>query len=236
MTTGAQFDPGAPLDPRQLARIENVHRGFLYQHIYAARALLGIRGTEALLVVENDEDVEITWRDRRAYVQVKVRAGGLSRAEISALIVRFAAIREQHENGTRPGTPAFVVATNRRPRLDDRDIATLPGDVYLCYPGGPAFAGLPLPFTDVSAGFAELEADAASVPLVGLSPESLALKLVGFINALASGLRNHRIESSQIGLLCDLIVEQLQSSRLLRRRIVHSATSRSCLTVRECGS
>lgn len=206
-----QLDPGAPLDPRQLARIENVHRGFLYQHIYAARTLLGIRDAEALLVVENDEDVEVLWPDRRAYVQLKVRAAGLSRAEITELLERFDALRPQHESGTRTGTPTFIVATNTRPRLDDQEIAALPADVHLYYPGQPALEGLPVPFIDIAAGFAELETDAASIPLAGLSPESLALKLVGVMNALASGVRNHRIASSEIGLLCDLIVEQLQS-------------------------
>ena len=70
VTTGAELDPGAPLDARQLARIEHVHRGFLYQHVYAARTLLGLRGTDAVLVVEHDEDVEVLWPDRHAYVQV----------------------------------------------------------------------------------------------------------------------------------------------------------------------
>jgi len=36
---------GAPLlsvlDPRQLERIQSVHRGFLYQHLYAVACLLG---------------------------------------------------------------------------------------------------------------------------------------------------------------------------------------------------
>lgn len=206
-----QFDPGAPLNPQQLARIEHVHRGFLYQHIYAARTLLRIRSSDALLIVENDEDVEVLWPGRRAYVQVKVRAGGLSRAEIAEQLERFAALRMQHGSGARTGTPAFIIATNTRPRLDARETAALPGDVHLSYPGEPAIEGLPVPFVDVTDGFAELEADAAAVPLTGLSPESLALKLVGIVSALASGTRNHRLASSEVGLLCDLIVEQLQS-------------------------
>jgi hypothetical protein len=211
VTTGAQLDPGAPLDPRQLARIEHVHRGFLYQHVYAARALLGLRGADAVLVVEHDEDVEVLWPDRHAYVQVKFRTDGLSRPETTRLLARFDALRAQHASGARSGAPTFVVATNTRPRLAPSEIAALPADVHLCYPGAPDVEGLPVPAASAYGGFAELEADAATVPLAGLSPESLAMKLVGVMNALASGVRNHRIPSSDIGLLCDLIVEQLQS-------------------------
>ncbi|WP_128930903.1 hypothetical protein [Bradyrhizobium zhanjiangense] len=47
------------LDPRQLVRIEAVHRGFLYQHLYLANCLLraGSAGVDKI-VVEGDEDVE----------------------------------------------------------------------------------------------------------------------------------------------------------------------------------
>ena len=48
------------IDVRQLERIQHVHRGFLYQHLYAAECLLRAPGTGTLrIVVERDEDVEI---------------------------------------------------------------------------------------------------------------------------------------------------------------------------------
>jgi hypothetical protein len=102
VTTGAYPDPGAPLDPRQVARIEHLHRGFLYQHLYAARTLLGLRGDDAVLVVEHDEDVEVLWPGRRAYVQVKFRAGGLSLAEVAAIIERFAPSTRQANAPVQP--------------------------------------------------------------------------------------------------------------------------------------
>jgi hypothetical protein len=37
------------LDPRQLERIQAVHRGFLYQHLYAAACLLGVGASERFL-------------------------------------------------------------------------------------------------------------------------------------------------------------------------------------------
>jgi hypothetical protein len=46
------------LDPVQLARIEAVHRGFLYQHLFAVACLLMASGTRAsAIIVEADEDV-----------------------------------------------------------------------------------------------------------------------------------------------------------------------------------
>ena len=45
-------DPPQVLDPRQLVRIEAVHRGFLYQHLYLANCLLraASAGVEKILV------------------------------------------------------------------------------------------------------------------------------------------------------------------------------------------
>jgi hypothetical protein len=211
VNTGRPVDLGAPLDPRQLARIEHVHRGFFYQHLYAARALLGLRGHMAELVVENDEDIEVLWPDRRAYVQVKFRSGGLGRADLTSIMARFDAIRVEHATGRRAGKQTFVIATNAPPRLAPDEIAHLPADVHLSYPSGLAPEGLPVPSPDVDTAFAALESDAATVPLAGLLPQSLALKLVGFAHALASGARNHRIAASEISRLCEVIVEQLQS-------------------------
>lgn len=59
------------LDPRQLVRIEAVHRGFLYQHLYLANCLLraGSAGV-AKIVVEGDEDVEVYRTTGCLYVQV----------------------------------------------------------------------------------------------------------------------------------------------------------------------
>lgn len=66
----------AVVDERQLIRIEAVHRGFLYQHIYGAICLLlaAPNGVERILV-ERDEDLEIILPGRQFYVQVKTRVG-----------------------------------------------------------------------------------------------------------------------------------------------------------------
>jgi hypothetical protein len=54
------------LDPIQLKRIEAVHRGLLYQHLYAVGCLLLASGADASsVIVEADEDIEIVLRSRR---------------------------------------------------------------------------------------------------------------------------------------------------------------------------
>lgn len=53
------------LDSRQLARIEAVHRGFLYQHLSAVACLFQAGATGVThIVVENGEDVELVFSDR----------------------------------------------------------------------------------------------------------------------------------------------------------------------------
>ncbi|MER9169281.1 hypothetical protein NKI12_18220 [Mesorhizobium australicum] len=71
------------LDSRQLARIEYVHRGFLYQHLYAVACLF--RAAQAgvtHVVVENDEDVELVFSAKRIYAQIKTRSSDLVLSDI----------------------------------------------------------------------------------------------------------------------------------------------------------
>lgn len=67
------------LDPTQLVRIEGVHRGFLYQHLYAVECLLlASRSGASSIIVERDEDTEIVFPHRRIYVQIKTRSEPLT--------------------------------------------------------------------------------------------------------------------------------------------------------------
>ena len=104
------------LDAGQLVRIESVHRGFLYQHLYAVGCLLRAQqnGVTAVLV-ERDEDIEVVRPDRRTYVQVKSRSKSLTWADIESALQRFDGIRKEHRSGARVGTAQFVVATNAAP-------------------------------------------------------------------------------------------------------------------------
>ncbi|WP_249539693.1 dsDNA nuclease domain-containing protein [Escherichia coli] len=62
------------LDSAQLVRIKAVHRGFLYQHLYAVGCLLLAQKVSVETVtVELDEDIELNSVQERIYVQVKTR-------------------------------------------------------------------------------------------------------------------------------------------------------------------
>src|SRR4051794_4412143 len=85
------------LDAAQLRRIEAVHKGFLYQHLYAAACLLLVAGSDSsAVIVEADEDIEIVLPDRRLYVQVKTRSKALTEGDIEGAIKRFAQLRREH--------------------------------------------------------------------------------------------------------------------------------------------
>src|SRR5258707_5629385 len=104
------------LDPTQLKRIEAVHRGFLYQHLYAAGCLMLAAGAGATaIIVEADEDIEIVLPGGRFYVQVKTRSEPLTPGDIEGAIERFAQLRQAHKAGKRPGAALFAVVANVEP-------------------------------------------------------------------------------------------------------------------------
>jgi Cap4, dsDNA endonuclease domain len=83
----SESDAPLVLDSRQLAQIEAVHRGFLYQHLYAMACLFMAASSGVLeLVVESDEDVEIALPDARTYVQVKTRSRPLIFSDIESAL------------------------------------------------------------------------------------------------------------------------------------------------------
>lgn len=112
----AESQPPAVIDAAQLGRIESVHRGFLYQHLYAvACLLLAQRAGASAIVVEHDEDLEIVLPDRRIYVQVKTRNGVLTHSDIKGALERFDVLRTEHSKDRRTGTASFVIAANAAP-------------------------------------------------------------------------------------------------------------------------
>src|SRR6266404_3883977 len=136
------------LDRAQLKRIEAVHRGFLYQHLYVAGCILLATGSGAsAVIVEADEDIEIVLPDRRLYVQVKTRSEPLTGSDIDGAIKRFAQLRQEHAGGKRWGNANFAVVANIAPgpRLSERlKDADWPADTNLYWPGNdPADKVLP---------------------------------------------------------------------------------------------
>src|SRR5438105_4673203 len=104
--------PPPVLDRRQLERIQSVHRGFLYQHLYAAACLLRAGASATTTVrVETDEDVEAVGTSGCHYVQVKTRSESLVFSDIDGALQRFDKIRQGHVSGRRPGVASFVIAS-----------------------------------------------------------------------------------------------------------------------------
>jgi hypothetical protein len=211
--------PALPvLDPTQLRRIEAVHRGFLYQHLYAAGCLMLAAGAAALaVIVEADEDIEIVLPDRRLYVQVKTRSEPLAQGDIGGAIERFAQLRQEHIAGKRPGAAAFAVVANVEPgpRLAERlKGAVWPKDTSLYWPGNdPADRAIPAAWRDVGEGLVACAALAAALPFGSLVPETLVWKLAGQVMSAASGTSpraDHAFRADELPDLFEQLAIQLQ--------------------------
>ncbi|WP_254913676.1 SEC-C metal-binding domain-containing protein [Sphingobium sp. Z007] len=207
------------IDERQLGRIEAVHRGFLYQHLYASICLLMAGAARVQrIVVEADEDVELVLSDRRIYVQIKSRVGALGPADVSGALDRFDEIRKQHAEGARPGGAVFVIASNAPPSnaLQEKVAGSdWPEDVALHWPDGPdpAEACLPVPPRSVPKAVAVCSALAATLPFGLLRPETLTWKLasiVMFASAGAPPRQDHSFSRDELAGLFEQLFVQMQ--------------------------
>lgn len=206
------------LDPRQLARIEAVHRGFLYQHLYAAGCLF--RAAQAgvtHVIVENDEDIELVFPERRIYGQVKTRGSQLIFSDIDGALARFDQIRSEHTAGRRRGACQFIIISNATPGPDlSKRISgrTWPTDVAVVYPGSASLdASLPEPWLSIVDGFQACRAAAETLPFAILAPETLVWKLAGRILAASAGIEpkeNHTFAVDELPALFEQLVIQLQ--------------------------
>jgi hypothetical protein len=215
------MNEGRPVvvDTAQLTRIEAVHRGFLFQHLYAARSLLLTPGTDVLaVIVESDEDVEIVRANGRTYVQVKVRAGPLGNTDIESALERFDTYRRLHQSRERPGEAVFVIATNAplAPSLAARVAdPSWPKDVRIDHRGAAASADPVTPIAPASLAdsFNVCRDLAARLSYALLSPETLVWKLAGAVMAAASGegpRADHAFRSDELTGLFEQLVVQLQ--------------------------
>ncbi|MEL4388564.1 dsDNA nuclease domain-containing protein [Shewanella xiamenensis] len=115
------------LNAAQLIRIESVHRGFLYQHLYAVGCLLlAQEACVDVVLVELDEDIELITEQKRIYAQVKTRSKPIIPSDISGALERFEDLRKEHTEGKRKGEASFVIVANQAPSvqlqqaIDDR--------------------------------------------------------------------------------------------------------------------
>ncbi|MCK1538445.1 MULTISPECIES: SEC-C metal-binding domain-containing protein [unclassified Bradyrhizobium] len=210
--------PSPVIDRRQLERIQSVHRGFLYQHLYAAACLLRAGASATATVrVETDEDVEVVGPSGRHYIQVKTRSEPLVFSDIGGALQRFDTIRQEHVAGRRHGRASFVIASNAVPgpeltrRLAD---PAWPSDVALHWPDTttPIPPSLPTPWPDLEAGLAAVSASASSLPFAKLAGDTLTWKLAGCIQAAAAGLPprvDHAFNAAELAALFEQLVVQL---------------------------
>jgi len=216
----AYMTSSSTLDPAQEIRIEAVHRGFLYQHLYAAACLLNSGQTGAISVtVERDEDIEQVTPAGRTYIQVKTRGQAIIPADIKSALERFDALRQEHAQGRRPGRATFVVVVNRAlgPMLSDQvRTGQLPGDIEFLWPGRVCtgtVGQLPPAWSGIEEAVSWCVDRATTVPLAMLAPDSLVWKLAGRVQAASAGEAphaNHTFVIADLPSLFDQIVIQLQ--------------------------
>lgn len=184
-----------PLDPRQVARIESVHRGFLYQHLYAAGCLLlaGQQGVRSI-TVELDEDAELELdTGDRLYAQIKTRASPLVLSDVADALERFERIRLEHQEGRRAGRASFLIVANVAPgpalraRIDAG--GGLADDVTLLWPGTTVGVPpcLPPAWPSVRDAIIWCADRARALPMAALEPETLVWKLAGRVMLAATG-------------------------------------------------
>lgn len=180
------------LDPVQQSRIEALHRGFLYQHLFGVGCLLLAGSVNARRIfVERDEDIEVDFAGSMIYVQVKTRNQALAVDDVASALDRFTAIRRDHLSGGRAGHPRFLIVANKPPnsRLRTR-LAQELDDVGYSWPGGhigPAFPELPPAWPDVAAARDWCVAQADRLPYRMIASDSLVWKLTGQVALAASG-------------------------------------------------
>jgi tetratricopeptide (TPR) repeat protein len=207
------------LDDKQTKRIEAVHRGFLYQHLYAAGCLLlaekhGVHS----VTVERDEDIELAV-DGRIYVQVKTRIKPIIPSDIGGAIDRFDSLRALHISGARSGKAAFYVVMNQPPGpvlSQSINAGEFPADVMLLWPSsdGNRHESLPPAWSGIEQAAEWCSQLATQLPFSLLAPESLVWKLAGRVQLASSGeppYSNHTFHSKDLRVLFEQLIVRMQA-------------------------
>lgn len=206
------------LDAAQLKRIEAVHRGFLYQHLFTVACLLKAAEAKVTsIIVEADEDVELARDSGRTYMQIKTRTEPLHHSDIKDALARFDLLRTEHKDGKRAGTASFAVISNAAPGaklLKELQSGDWPKDVAVCWPGHPSSDnGLIEPWASLEGGAASCAALAAALPFGALLPDTLVMKLASLVMAAAAGApprTDHTFKAEELPALFEQFVIQLQ--------------------------
>ena len=207
------------LDRAQLTRIESVHAGFLYQHLYAVAALLSPgRLLWTTLRVERDEDLEISTSSVKKYIQVKKRAASLTLSDIEGALLRFDTIRNAHQRDERKGSARFWIVSSAEPGPSLGELINSPvwqPDVHLRTPllcTGPT-EDIPQVSPDLESAVLHCIKLAEQVPHSSLAPETLVWKLAAIVQLASSGAGSfgHEFVVESLTPLLEQLVVQLQS-------------------------
>lgn len=203
----------------QLIRIEAVHRGFLYQHLYAVGCLLlAQRASIDDVTVELDEDIELTSEQARIYIQVKTRIRPLILSDVSGALKRFDELRKEHIAGNRKGPASFVIVANQAPGPELQnmiDNKRFPTDVRYVWPEltDESHPALPPAWRTLAEAAAWCTVEAEKLNYSLLSPDSLIWKLAGLVQLAASGSDpsgQHVFYAKELPILFEQLVVQLQ--------------------------
>ncbi|MFJ2225733.1 AAA family ATPase [Streptomyces anulatus] len=223
------------IDADQLVRITSLHRGFFYQHLYAAACLL--RFTTAgmhRLLVERDEDLEAVLPGRHLYLQVKTRSRPLQWGDVSGAVDGFAAVRARHSEGKRAGQPQLVIVANvpPGPQLATKmEAADWPGDVTVLTPQAAApEEWLPPAWSDLEEGIAWCTREAAQVPFSSLAPLTLVWKLAARVVYACTGHGDQAFTADTVEDLHEQFVKELQAFPVLAHDYLPQADEPELLT------
>jgi len=104
------------IDPTQLKRIEAVHRGFLYQHLYTVGCMIKLASLErGQVAVERDEDIEVSDDNKIAFIQVKTRTAPLKSSDISKSLQLFNQLRQKYSKTSPEKSVGFTIVSNITP-------------------------------------------------------------------------------------------------------------------------
>lgn len=204
----------------QQRQIESIHRGFLYQHLFASACLLTAAARSIdVVVVEADEDIEVCRGTSRFYLQIKTRSEPLIPSDVADSLVRFSHLRAEHASGQRSGTPFFCFISNQPPgpklskQLEGDD---WPLDVEVIWPGKarPEYLDfLPPAWTGLSDAISGCIQYAEQLPHRKISAETLVFKISSLAMLAASGgkpYEDHRFDREELPALFEQVAMSLQ--------------------------
>ncbi|MEY8241407.1 MAG: SEC-C metal-binding domain-containing protein [Cycloclasticus sp.] len=207
------------LDKRQTELIESVHRGFLYQHLYAVGCLLLASSAKvSSVVVEHDEDIEIV-SGNRTYIQVKTRSMPIIPSDIDGALKRFNDLRAEHDTDQRIGHASFLIVVNQPP---GPKLAKLingeewPLDTKLLWPKSDQMhpsSAYPPAWDSINEAFDWCISQAEKLPFSLISPDSLVWKLAGRVMMACTGSTlnpNHAFQTDDLPELFEQLLLQLQ--------------------------